>query len=145
MRTHKGFTLIELFLVIGIILILAAIVVVAINPARKQGDERDQQRRSDVTAILNAVFSYAVDNGGNLPENIPTITPKEICTTTAKTCTNGVDLKMLVGSFITQIPADPTASTTGTGTLYTIVQDSNGHVTVSALRAEQAASISVTR
>lgn len=142
---RKGFTLIELLLVIGIIAILASIVLVAINPARKQGDERDQQRRSDVTAILNAVFSYAVDNGGNLPTNIPTVTPKEICTTQAATCNNAVDLKMLVGSFITQIPADPTASPSGTGTLYTIVEDTNGHVTVSAPRAEQAASISVTR
>jgi len=59
----KGFTLIELLLVIGIIAILAAIVIVAINPTRQLGQARDTQRANSVRTILNAATQYYVDNG----------------------------------------------------------------------------------
>ncbi len=58
----KGFTLIELLLVIGIIAILAAIVIVAINPTRQLGQARDTQRANSVRTILNAATQYYVDN-----------------------------------------------------------------------------------
>ena len=66
--SRKGFTLIELLLVIGIIAILAAIVIVAINPTRQLGQARNAQRNSDVNTMLNAVWQYAIDNDGNMPQ-----------------------------------------------------------------------------
>ncbi|HLD32669.1 MAG TPA: prepilin-type N-terminal cleavage/methylation domain-containing protein [Candidatus Peribacteraceae bacterium] len=147
--TRAGFTLIELLLVIGIIAILASIVIVAINPTKQLGDARDAQRRSDVNTVLNAVYQYAIDNNGNLPGNIPTGTAAEICRETLDPATciaaGDVNLRMLTGTYLVSLPTDPQYATS-TGTLYFIIQDANGRITVSAPATEQASStISVTR
>jgi prepilin-type N-terminal cleavage/methylation domain-containing protein len=145
--SRRGFTLIELLLVIGIIAILAAIVIVAINPTKQLGDARNAQRRSDVNTILNAVYQYAIDNNGNMPTGIPSGTAMNICTTNSADCdTGGVDLEVLTGSYLVSLPRDPQVLATATGTNYWIVRDATSNrVTVSAPGAEQGASISVTR
>lgn len=140
----RGFTLIELLLVIGIIAILAAIVIVAINPTKQLGDARDAQRRADVNTILNAVYQYSIDNNGNLPTSITT-TNLVICKSGVNvSCgADGVDLNVLTGSYVVALPSDP-QSATATGTNYYIVKSGN-RITVSAPGAEQTATISVTR
>ena len=67
-RRQKGFTLIELLVVIGIIGILAAIVLVAVNPGRQFALARDQQRRSDLYSITNTIYQFAAEHDGNLPD-----------------------------------------------------------------------------
>ena len=142
---RKGFTLIELLLVIGIIAILAAVVIVAINPTKQLADARNAQRRSDVNTILNAVYQYAIDNSGNMPAAITT-TAKEICVTDTTDCDgNGIDLEVLTGSYLVKLPVDPQAGSSATGTDYMIVQNANGRITVSAATVEQGVTISVTR
>jgi len=141
----RGFTLIELLLVIGIIAILAAIVIVAINPTKQLGDARNAQRRSDVNTILNAVYQYSIDNNGNLPTTITT-TAAEICRSGVNVdCATEslINLNVLTGSYIVALPADP-QDATATSTKYTIMKSGN-RVTVAAPEAEQAATISVTR
>lgn len=153
-KFRYGFTLIELLLVIGIIAILAAIVIVAINPTKQLGDARDAQRRSDVNTILNAVYQYAIDNNGTLPSGIPTGTASsaiEICRTTiadsaceVNASQSGVNLESLTGSYLVGVPVDPQA-VNSTGTFYKIHKDSNGRVTVTAMTNEGGTTISVTR
>lgn len=57
LNSTKGFTLIELLVVIAIIGILAAVVLIAINPAERIREARDSGAKSDVTAVSNAVES----------------------------------------------------------------------------------------
>ena len=144
MKKQKGFTLIELLVVIGIIAILAAIVIIAINPARQFALARNAQRWSNVNTIINAVWQYGVDSQGTLPATI-TATSTEICKTGATSCTGLVDLSVLTnnGTYVVAIPNDPKgASTNGTG--YFIMQ-TNGRVTVSAPSAELSETITATR
>lgn len=135
-----AFTLIELLLVIGIIGILAAIIIVAINPNKQIGDARNAQRRADVNTILNGVYQYAIDNAGTPPEGITT-SFLEICFVGAS-CNNGVSLDILTGSYLAGIPGDPVSDPTGTGTDYLIAIDANGRITVQAPNAEQGIAIS---
>ncbi len=141
----RGFTLIELLLVIGIIAILAAVVIVAINPTKQLGDARNAQRRSDVKTILDAVYQYALDHNGNIPTGITT-TVKWVCKSGVNVdCdSDGVSLNVLTGSYIVALPSDPRSST-ATGTYYRIQSVQNGRITVTAPGAENSATISVTR
>ena len=54
----KGFTLIELLIVIGIIGILAAAVIVVLNPAELLAQARDGTRLSDIDSVASAINLY---------------------------------------------------------------------------------------
>lgn len=61
----SGFTLIELLVVIFIIGLLASIVVVSVNAARKKA--RDARRIADLDTVRTALEMYADANGGKYP------------------------------------------------------------------------------
>jgi prepilin-type N-terminal cleavage/methylation domain-containing protein len=159
---QKGFTLLEVLLVVGIITILAAIVIVAINPSKQLGDSRNAQRRSDVNTILNAVYQYSIDTNGTLPgegnpnsnTKIPTSSAKEICkdAVVEGTCTlfnTNAGLVFLgdlttSGKYIVKIPTDPGGSTNDSSK-YSIFKDGNNRITVAATVTDNSATISATK
>jgi len=143
-NNKKGFTLLEILLVIALIAILASIVIIAINPSKQLADGRNAQRRSDVNTILNAVYQYAIDNTGTIPATI-TGTAAGICKT-GGTCTGLIDLSVVTTNekYITSMPYDPSSSTTNS-TNYNISKTANNRITVAAPGAENSATITVTR
>lgn len=138
-KVARGFTLIEVLVVIGIIAILAGVVLVAINPGRQFQQARDSQRTSNTAAILNAVGQYIVDHKGDLPPDLSgSSTPKQdISDGGADICTD------LVPTYLPALPTDPASTHKGAGlsdtdcggsydTAYTIEKDANGRITVAA-------------
>ncbi len=61
MNQKKGFTLLELLIVIAIIAVLAATVLIVINPAEILRKARDSQRVSDLSSLKSAIGLYTVD------------------------------------------------------------------------------------
>lgn len=151
---RKGFTLIEILIVVGVMAILAAIVIIAINPARQFAQARNTQRRSDVVAILDAVHQRMVDNAGSFAEGTTCdALPSSASVITSTVAAGNVDLcDCLVTTYLAEMPRDPSDASAGytdctdyyTG--YTISQDATtGRITVAAPSAELNLTISVTR
>lgn len=124
MNHKKGFTLIELLIVIGILGILAAAVVVVLNPGELLAQARDGTRLADLDSVRGAFSLYLSDVSS------PTITaagPFAMASSTCGfgTCTVnaarttagagwvGVNFSAITGgSPIAILPQDPTNSAT---------------------------------
>lgn len=138
--TSAGFTLIELLVVIGIIAILAAIVVVAINPSKQFAQARNTQREAAVSTILNAVGQNIADHKGKFECADESNIPVSNATSSAKLigqASANIDLdECLVPTYIpSAIPVDPGEDSGGNpfdddNTGYEIVVDSLGRYTV---------------
>lgn len=140
-KKMKGFTLIEILVVVGLIAILAAITIVAINPAKNFADTRNTQRSANITQILNAITQYTSEKGHALADlgTIP------VCPTTAAIGTGGIDLgSSLVDEYVAAIPVDPSTGTDA-DTGYDMCRTTGNRVQVDATDAENGATISVKR
>lgn len=152
-KSSRGFTLIEILLVIGMIAVLAAVVFVALDPAKRFQDARNAKRATDAQSLLSAIQTSIVDTQGTMPAGITT-TEKQIgtagtgCAIATGGCavvgaTDCVNLAATLVKYLKTIPQDPSGGTQAL-TRYSVVVDANGIVTVKACGAE-GTTISVSR
>lgn len=148
LKKYSGFTLIELLVVIGILGILLAIVLIAINPAAQFAQANNTARTNDVNTILNAVHQYGADHKGVLTPLALTATPTAIANDGTGAGGNVAICAILVPDYVSLFPVDPdidngagngaalpetdceATDTYNTG--YLISQDASGRVTVTA-------------
>ncbi len=136
-RKYKGFSLIEILIVVGLILILAAVTIVAINPAKHFRDTRNSERMSHVSEILNAVTQYTTEEGSTLADlgivecgdGDTTIYVEDEGPTDA----DHVDLAELTPNYIVEIPQDPQEDEDSNETGYTICRTDGGRVQVGTI------------
>lgn len=165
LKSGKGFTLIELLIIIGIIGILAAIILVAVDPAKRLKQSRNARRFAEANSILNAILNYTVDYKGTLPSAITSATAGHpfvigtwggllpnsttICpaTLTGATfdATSTINLSAdaaLVSSYISEMPVDPRGvndagnAYSSTATGYYVIRSANGRIEVGSCNPE---------
>ena len=140
LKKQTGFTLVELLVVIGVIAILAAVVLVAINPGRQFAQARDSQRRSNLYSISNAIYQFMAEHDGRLPDTDGDVTTSNFpqtatCIGDTAPCYNlaiaGEGAETVAPTYMTEMPQDPTTgSVHNTG--YTVYENTEGRVVLTA-------------
>ena len=157
----RGFTLIEILVVIGMLAILTTVVLVAVNPLRQFAQARNSQRQSNVAAVLNAVTERIADNGGLFISSSTVLTDscRLFLPATARLMNSAhLDIRpCLVPSYLPEVPYDPSTGSNSCTTTncntpgeaydmeYSIQQDpTTNRVTVCAPSAQESSIASST-
>ncbi len=148
---RRGFTLIELVLVISIISVLAVVVLSALKPAARMAETRDAKRAQDLSQILTAVHSCVIDKGDSsaMPTCVGTYTAGQRyeivegaitsgCSTSCSlvaTDSNCLRLDQKLSDYFVNLPTDPAGVSTG-HTKYALTVHSNGMTVIESCAAE---------
>lgn len=109
-RLRKGFTLVELLVVIAILGILAAILVLAINPAESQRKGRDATRLSDLATVRESVDLSIAD--GEVLSGTALVIFTGTSAGSRDTTSTGNWVGMDVSKYLSVLPIDPRQSAT---------------------------------
>ena len=142
----KGFTLVELIIVIAVVAVLAGAIFVAIDPARRLHEARNARRSSDVNTILDAIKKYQADNNGDHFYEIAALTEDDTYgigteADACSTCTAGggvtecVDLADMGNNYLATIPFDPKTGNEGE-TGYYLILGTEGTITIGSCEPE---------
>ena len=108
---QRGFTIVELLIVIVVIAILAAITIVAYNGIQTRA--RDSQRDADLASIQKALELYYSDNGMYPPASGSTSINGSWSTTADASWPNLANA--VVPTYVSAFPRDPISKQTGVG------------------------------
>ena len=100
----RGFTLIELLIVIAILGVLAAGILVAINPLAQLQKARDAGRKTAIQQISQAMERYAISHDGIYPTD-PSCGSN--CWTQTFTSGGGIGNILITSGELKQVPQDP--------------------------------------
>ena len=157
----KGFTLVELLVVIGIIVILMTAALVAINPFKQFAMANNASRWSGVTTMMNATTQRMVDKKGKLDfDSDPLTEPDTDCPGVGDDVPAALTIigkdeydlcAILVPEYIGGLPRDPQQNTSPVtdcssdyDTRYEI-SCTNGRITIKAPDAQLSETITITR
>lgn len=145
----RGFTLLEMLIVMALIAILAGIVIASLNPARQFALGRNSTRRAHITTIMNAISANISENGGVFTCATGTLPSSP---TNMSTSSGDYDIApCLVPDYISSMPYDPSATdthwtdVTDYDTAYEVSMDADDIITITAAQAELDETISITR
>lgn len=135
----SGFTMIEVLIVMGILAILMAVTIVALNPGRQFAQARNTQRIGAVGAIVSAIGQNMADNMGVFTCAAGTLPATD---TPMKSGPGGYDIRpCLVPAYLPDMPIDPSTGSSTSPTEYASgyslqADSSSKRVTVNAPGAE---------
>jgi prepilin-type N-terminal cleavage/methylation domain-containing protein len=133
-RTTKGFTFIELMVVISVIALLSSVILGNLNRARQKA--RDTKRMSDIVQMRLALELYSQDHSGTYPHNTTIVGTNRVNLDYAwvasnPSCyayTNGSGNVIMAdglvsGGYIPAIPLDPKSLGSGKCYMYYVTPD----------------------
>lgn len=146
----KGFTLVELLVVVSIIAILVVVVFESLDPLKQFANARNARRWSQVNTVSTAIYRYIIEKG-TIPEGIDEHKRQfgtassgcdQNCVGAQSSC---LDIHSKISDYLPIIPIElngGSAAKTG----YTISKNTtNNVITVSSCGAENGAQIFVMR
>lgn len=146
MKTNKsGFTVMELVIVIGVLVILGSALFIYANPTEQFKRSRDSRRFIDINAILTAVNQNMTENQGYLSCAGGATTTVPTTTAQIGRASGNFNLEScLTPIYISAVPVDPKIGTSSSTGYYILRNATSSAVTIIASSTEATSTISAT-